>query len=532
MEMGSIYREDSCRNSEDLVHNEIDIYEEVDRIFFENVADYSENPCKLIEKLSKKFWNEFKTWKCLHTDQVKQNDLVRMRGMILNGVDTEFSLNGVVTVDSDGNTHVVCGILRDCIQCLNIEEIKGISHRYVYNVVPERGSAEWYTKTLSCKNHQKSVDAFLKDEKSKVSVKFYSSESELFSPNMVFDLYGIIDLNKIPDEECDFSSVSKSSLCEATLHVIHYEPVDCYSILSAVYPEVLDCPDVHARGIKATLDALERFLDSKIVAELLVSRFIVSRSAQPEKSVVNSLPYTLKNVCDSKTIIEMIKLFISKVHVIEMSEKMLEESWASYMRPDGCFEQGLLQVSDDTLIIIDETKLPINDLSLSKEGMKNFEIVSNFLLTGNMPFIFPYQTVEIESGATVFILSGEKCFLGEANMFTKEHCSIKLPKSYLVDMRFIQQYGVEHDSVLNLCRHALLSCRKNLGNIEIGKEIQELSIQEFLEMQHKNRNTERNSNRLHRMLMISKCLASLMGQNYVDQKCWTRAVELENSLHE
>lgn len=47
----------------------------------------------------------------------------------------------------------------------------------------------------------------------------------------------------------------------------------------------------------------------------------------------------------------------------------MEESWASYDKPQDGFEQGLLQVSDNTLIIIDETKLSLEISSLTKKGI-------------------------------------------------------------------------------------------------------------------------------------------------------------------
>lgn len=58
-----------------------------------------------------------------------------------------------------------------------------------------------------------------------------------------------------------------------------------------------------------------------------------------------------------------------QVHVIEVMQKTMEESWASYEKPQSGFEQGLLQVADNTLIIIDETKLSPESLLLTKKGI-------------------------------------------------------------------------------------------------------------------------------------------------------------------
>ncbi|KAL3985045.1 hypothetical protein ACH3XW_37015 [Acanthocheilonema viteae] len=497
--------------------NEKSIYDEVDKLFFENVTEYTKDPCKLIARLKEKYKNEFMNWKYLHMNQVKHGDLVRVRAMILSGTHTVFSLNSVITEEEDGSTRTVCGILRNRINCSNIKEMKGMTRRNAYILVPERGVTDWYLETFYGKNRQGYTEMLLKNEESRTYALFYDTESENFKPNVVFDVYGIVDLAEIKFEEEDDSSNTKSSLSMVSLHVIHYEPLKYHDIVSSTYPEVLKHKNMH--GFESLIYAFEQLFGNKVIAQSLAFQLFISQHSQPP---IPTFPYTIKKVYDSKLIIEMIKLFMPKIHVIEMMQKTMEQSWASYEEPQSGFEQGLLQVSDNTLIIIDETKLSLDSLLLTKKGHENCNLIRNFLSTRKIPFVFPYQTVEIESNINILVLSGEKCFFGQ------EDFAMIVPKSCPKNANFVQQYAMEHKSELNLCRHAILSCSKSFCNVGICKTVEEMAVENFLKMQQICRNTDDNSARLHRQLAISKLLTLLKGEKIVDEDCWTTAVKFEN----
>uniref|UniRef100_A0A183I4B7 Mini-chromosome maintenance complex-binding protein n=1 Tax=Onchocerca flexuosa TaxID=387005 RepID=A0A183I4B7_9BILA len=326
-------------------------------IVTENVAEYTKDPCKLITKLKEKYKNEFKNWKCLHTDRVEHGDLVRMRGMILNGMQTEFSLNAVITEDEDGSTRT------------NIKEIKDIARRNAYILVPERGITDWYLEISHGRNEQKFAEVLLENEESRIYALFYDEESENFKPNAVFDLYGIVDLAEMRDVEDDNGSNTKNLLGMLSLHVIYYELVEHHDIVSSVHPEVLKYTNM--QGFDSLIYAFEQFFESKVIALSLACQLFIFQHLQPPESVEYTFPYTIK-VYDSKLVIEMIKLFMPKVHVIEVTQASMEKSWASYERPESAFEQGLLQVSHNTLIIIDESKISPERLLLSEKG--SFEI--------------------------------------------------------------------------------------------------------------------------------------------------------------
>ncbi|VDN95437.1 unnamed protein product [Brugia pahangi] len=485
------------------------IYDDVDNIFFENVAEYTNDPLKLIKKLKEKYRNEFKDWKCLHTSHAEHGDLVRMRGMILNGVQTLFALNSVITEEEDGSTRT------------NIKETNGMTRRNAYILVPERGVTDWYLDTFNGKNNQTSCEAFLKNNESRTYALFYDEESEDFKPNVVFDLYGILDSTEITNEDDDDPN-TKSSVSMMSLHVIHYKPVEYHNTVSLAHPEVLKYKNT--QGFESLIYAFEQLLGSKVIAQSLVCHLFISRYSQPSGSMEYTFPYTMKRVFNSKLLIEMIKLFMPKVHVIEVMEKTMEKSWASYERPQSGFEQGLLQVSDNTLIIIDETNLSAGNFLLTKKGRENCHLIKKFLSTRKIPFIYPYQTVEIESNANVIVLSGEKCFLGQ------EEFAMIMPKSYLKDVDFVQKFATTHESELHICRHALLSCSKSFCDVSICKIVEEMAVESFLSMQRMCRNADDNSARLHRQLILSKLLTSLNGEKIVAEDYWAKAVELENEL--
>uniref|UniRef100_A0A8R1TWB1 Mini-chromosome maintenance complex-binding protein n=1 Tax=Onchocerca volvulus TaxID=6282 RepID=A0A8R1TWB1_ONCVO len=477
-----------------------DVYNEIDTIFFENVAEYTKDPCKLITKLKEKYRNEFKNWKCLHTDQVEHGDLVRMRGMILNGMQTEFSLNAVITEDEDGSTRTVCGILRNHLNCSNIKEIKDIARRNAYILVSERGITDWYLEISHGRNEQRSAEVLLENEESRIYALFYDEESENFKPNAVFDLYGIIDLAEMRDVEDDNGSNIKNLLSMVSLHVIYYELVEHHDIVRNY---------TNMQGFDSLIYAFEQFFESKVIALSLACQLFIFQHLQPPKSVEYTFPYTIKKVYDSKLVIEMIKLFMPKIHVIEVTQASMEKSWASYERTESAFEQGLLQVSHNTLIIIDETKISSESLLLTKKERQNYHLIKNFLSTRKMLFIYPYHTVEIESNGN-------------------DDFAMIVPNSCRKDMNFVRQYAMEHGNELNLCRHALLSCPKSFCNISICKTVEEMAVESFLTMQRIYRNANDNSARLHRQLIISKLLTSLKGKKTVDEDCWTKALELEN----
>lgn len=49
------------------------------------------------------------------------------------------------------------------------------------------------------------------------------------------------------------------------------------------------------------------------------------------------------------------------------------------------------------------------------------------------------------------------------------------PKPLRKSQDFVQHYAAVHENELNICRHALLSCRKNAAEVEIGNELVKVS---------------------------------------------------------
>ncbi|MCP9262636.1 hypothetical protein DINM_005693 [Dirofilaria immitis] len=416
-------------------NNKKDIYNEIDAIFFEDVAEYTKDACKLITKLKEKYKNEFKNWKYLCTDHVEQGDLVQMRGMILNGMQVEFSLNAVITEDEDGNDRT------------NIKETKDISRRNAYILVPERGITDWYLETFYGKSGERCNEALFKNEESRIYSMFYDEESENFKPNTVLDLYGIIDLaeTSVEEDDDDFESISKQIR-------LRYSIDDAFDF-NQLFDDVLNYTNM--QGFDSLIYALEQLLGSKIIAHSLGCQH-----SQPPGSVEYTFPYTIKKFTSSMWWREQWKSHGHHMKNLRMIS-----------------EQGLLQVSDNTLIIIDETKLSPENLLLTK----------------------------------------------------KDGFAMVVSKSCPRDANFVRQYAIEHKSELNLCRHAILSCPKNFRDVKICKAVEGMAVESFLTMQRMCRNVDDNSARLHRQLIISKLLASLMGEKIVDEDCWKKLLFLRKN---
>lgn len=491
-----------------------EMYEVVDRLFFENGQEYLSEPLKLIDKLKEMYMDKFKACRSLHLGGVRHGDLVRMRGMVLTEDCSEVSLVSATEKTEYGREIDVCCILRD--RSISPYSRRRFGHnRYKYLSFIERGMTDWYWETLI--GRKPPPVAIVKDEKSRIFVKTYRKlfedldddqfpELVIRQAELVYDFYGIIDI---------------FSYCFPTLHVIHYEPVEQCNIVAQAFPEVK--LSNMTKAIDLVKFAFYGTLSDKNGADCLLCYLIASRKYRVG---ANGLPYVY-SISYGRPVIELIKLFFPKVQVIELRNGVLDRQWGFLRnRKSDCdaLGVGFLQVSEGTVIIADETEMPSDGILCGEKGAENVNLIHHFARKQVVQFPADVkgslQKVTIECDSPLIILSTRSSSWGE-NSFEFDD-SVQLAHG----LEFLQKFSAGHAKHLKQCRHALLTLRKKVDQMSVDKEVTALANEGlFADIQLLN-NMKLAKMKMMRRLTFSKILACMEGKTIADKENWDRATEI------
>lgn len=79
---------------------------------------------------------------------------------------------------------------------------------------------------------------------------------------------------------------------------------------------------------------------------------------------------------------------------------------------------GVLQLSDNTHLVLDETGLTTGALSVT--GKENYKALSDLLMFQKLTYDFKYYSMEYETDIPILIFSDVKSFIPVSICFTKE----------------------------------------------------------------------------------------------------------------
>ncbi|KHN76460.1 Mini-chromosome maintenance complex-binding protein [Toxocara canis] len=514
----------------------------VDALFAQNVDEYSNHPENLMKDVKERCSPYFKNCKSLNARGciADHGELVRMRCMIQDVKGAEiFLASGIADADEQNATErPVCGILRDTITCSSVKEVVAMRTRYNYTVVPVPGATDWFIELFhgpssaldtvqmtsgsdgnsgnasSLSSPASSLKSFA------VKAKFFCESAEDLLPNHIFDLYGVMDKTAIIHTD-DHDAFGEMLLVELPrVHVIQFEAVEHHDFIALASPEVLMVD--HAMAMRDVRNALNSLLGDQTCADYMLCHLISTTYARPESHPICSMPLNLINVSDSRPIIRMLKALLPKVQVIELAASMLsDEMFIPVMDHErDVLKQGPLQLTNGTLLILDETELSSGVMRLAGNAEKNIAALRCIVSSQKVDYDYVFYQLPLHCDINVLILSRHPSVIIEVPF------TVALPPQFTDGLDPTVEMIRSAQGQMDCRRHALLTSRKAVKDVEITDSINKVIEDGFMRMRESSSREDAGA-QLHRLLTISRLLAAIDRKKEVDEECWNKARTME-----
>jgi len=180
---------------------------------------------------------------------------------------------------------------------------------------------------------------------------------------------------------------------------------------------------------------------------------------------------------------------------------------------------GILQLSNDTHLVIDETSLTTGTLTVT--GKENYKALSDLLMFQKLTYDFKYYTMEYETDIPILIFSDVKSFI-PCPMQIILNVDADSENLYSQVVEAAHQYLKDENRLANIRQYIeALRHAEFVFNEEITKIIQD----DFVKMRSANKNIDADS--LHTLMVFARLMSLSYGQTTLDTECWKKTVQLE-----
>ncbi|XP_060535093.1 mini-chromosome maintenance complex-binding protein [Cylas formicarius] len=178
---------------------------------------------------------------------------------------------------------------------------------------------------------------------------------------------------------------------------------------------------------------------------------------------------------------------------------------------------GLLQLSKNTMVVLDETKLMEGKLNAS--GIHSVKAIAEAIKNQRVIYDFNFYPLEYDCDIPFLIFSEGKSMLPcdyQIVLTPEESCLNTFPEILEAARHFLKP------DVLNDIRTYLTRAR--LAEYEISGGVEELIQEEFVQMRQEGAVT---ADDLHHLLVLARLICLSEGKNTLDNECWKKACQLE-----
>ncbi|KAF2902596.1 hypothetical protein ILUMI_03592 [Ignelater luminosus] len=221
-----------------------------------------------------------------------------------------------------------------------------------------------------------------------------------------------------------------------------------------------------------------------------------------------------------KRLYEFIETLVCKSHYLPMSLENMNETAFIPKKDYECnrLTSGLLQLSNNTHLVLDETKLTPGHLNES--GVKAVSALADIIKHQKVTYDFNYFPMEFDCDIPILILSEGKSLL---------------PSDFYVILKPDQDHVTTFNEICEAAKHFLkpellndlrvyLSLSRH-GKYELSfDDVQELIQNDFVKMRQEKTVT---ANDLHQLLVVARLVCLSEGKTNLDVGCWKRACSLE-----
>ncbi|KAG8034980.1 hypothetical protein G9C98_008056 [Cotesia typhae] len=233
---------------------------------------------------------------------------------------------------------------------------------------------------------------------------------------------------------------------------------------------------------------------------------------------VDKFPYFTNNFYDT------LKLFVTKSHLFQCTLDNLN-NLNLVPRKDYDSDQlisGILQLSNNTHLIVDETKLIPGQVTVN--GKNNYKAITDLIKFQKINYDFKYYTIEYETDIPVLILSQVKSFIP---------CAMEIPliinqETDKVYQQIIEatKYFLKNPERLNNIRGYLELLKKN--QFKLKDDITDIIQEDFVDLRRID-NKLINADSLHQLMVFARFMAISYGEDSLSVERWKQILTLEKS---
>ncbi|XP_043789595.1 mini-chromosome maintenance complex-binding protein [Apis laboriosa] len=221
-----------------------------------------------------------------------------------------------------------------------------------------------------------------------------------------------------------------------------------------------------------------------------------------------------------KDLYKFLNLLVKKSHLLEITLENLNDLNLIPKKDYECnrLTSGVLQLSDNTHLIIDETGLTTGQIT--QAGRENYNAICDLINFQKVTYDFKFYKIEYETDIPVLILSEAKSFIPCQTQIILKIDS-ESENLYSQVKEIAEQYLRDESRLINIRQYleVIRDTKFELNDEDVIKEIQN----DFVQWKQINKNVDN----LHSLMVLSRLLSLSYGSNTLTIEYWKKAVQME-----
>lgn len=381
-----------------------------------------------------------------------------------------------------------------------------------------------YTKSTS--SNPKDIFPFPKEGEQVFHIKLYTNQDKL-KINDVCEFVGFLDtfptlIPEVCDAQMDTDALNAPASLYPRIHCVNYKKMKHNNPLLEEDTKIENI-DVLRKDLLVVLTQL--LLGDELAAEYLLYHLISQVYLRRDGLALGKFSLNISNIPSLPSypigLYKFIEKLLPKSIYLPMTLENLND--LTFV-PKKNYElnylsSGVLQLSNNTHVVLDETKLSPG--KLNEAGLSNIKALSSCIKNQSLHYDFKFYPLEFDCDIPFLILSE-----GKSMIPSDVHVILQPDEMCLNNFKEIVE-AADHflkPDLLNNIRKYLTSVR--LIDYSLSEEIETFIQDEFVKMrQDKNATIDD----LHGMLILARLVSISEGKKTLGESAWKKASEIEET---
>ncbi|XP_057329438.1 mini-chromosome maintenance complex-binding protein [Microplitis mediator] len=387
-------------------------------------------------------------------------------------------------------------------------------------------------KVIVSKDHLLNFPVPIVDGKACI-VKFYNDNP--YKLNQVLDIIGFVSLDPMLSALTVDESMDEVEVAEAQTHNPPASMIPrLHAVkISKVVPKIPNGPSIISKAslIRSDLHLVlnQLLFGDNLAADYVICHLISRIYTRKDYLCLGNFPLNITGFSVDKfnnftrDFYDILSSFVSKTHLFECTLDNLNSLSLVPRKDYDCnrLTSGILQLSDNTHLIIDETKLIAGKISPS--GKQNYQAITDLIKFQKISYDFKYYTMEYETDIPVLILSEAKSFVP---------CVMQVPikvdeeteKTYPQVVQAAKMFLKDEQRLANFRGYLELMRGKEF---KLGDDITDVIQQDFVALRRTDSKLV-NADSLHGLIVFARLMSLSYGEDSLSFDRWKQTFEIEN----